>query len=80
MRDFDLLLEDVNTHQPLSGSDYLEELLQLESKGSNDLWKMNAMKSRIAKYFYKRTLMTLPFPADVEEHEIKFMKNMTEDR
>lgn len=51
MRDFDLLLQDPETNQDITESQYLEELLRLDSNRSNDLNKLNPMKSRICNYF-----------------------------
>lgn len=60
MRDFDLLMEDPETKQPVTEAQYLEELLRLESNRNTDNHKLNPMKNRICNYFWKRKLFTLP--------------------
>lgn len=47
MRDFDLLMEDPETHLPVTEAQYLEELLRLESNRRTDNHKLNPMKNRI---------------------------------
>lgn len=47
MRDFDLLMEDPETNQPVTEAQYLEELLRLESNRHTDNHKLNPMKNRI---------------------------------
>ena len=76
MRDFELLLENPETHEKLGEAQYLEEILKDAQSSQSDTAKLDPMKARIRRYFRNRSLFTLPFPADVDERSMHTLKHL----